>query len=223
MAKKPKVITTTTTLDLGDGHRLQKTSEATRGECEEDGDDENRNSLLEEAPKQIPVDFATVTKNKLKSNKPCWGCIHPFGKPKLPGKWLAMDKLWETYSENKDGMSEEQLSVLVSQTHAREVLKPALMDMQRKHWDGSEEDLASFTWGPEDVLTHIRFHMVDVKRTIQTSLRNYTILESSLQDCLYRKHEDDDTKLVHDYQAITALNKVTAQKLQLITALKNNM
>ena len=179
-----------TTLDLGDGEKFESVREVNLDETE--------------IPK---LTFSEVNIKRTKVDRQCWGCKYGFEKPTVPGQDPCMDELWATYADNKAHMSEEALSYLISEKHEKIIAQPNMMEKLE----------ISECWLPEDVLTHLLYHMTDSFRVIQSDIKDCILLCASIKDCIYSKSGE---QISHDYAAINTMIKLSSHKLHLLEALK---
>lgn len=192
-------------------------------------DSSNAEAAFAEAPAATIVDFQSVAGKKRKLNAFCWGCVHPFRKPQIPGDWPEMDRIWEKYVENMESMPEDQLAYLISKKQEQEIVKPKLIElearqsMSRTPQEIQEDALALTTlyWPPEDVLTHFKFHMSDHKRSVQSQIRDCAVIQASIMDKMYSKIGDLSEST--DYAAIAAFIKVGTYQSMLRSSLKSSL
>ena len=182
-----------TTIDLGDGEKFESVREVNMDETE--------------IPK---LTFHEVAVKRTKTDIPCWGCKFGFEKPTIPGQDPCMDELWSTYADNKAHMSDEALAFLISEKHEKLIAQPSMMESLEKNE----------CWHPEDVLTHLLYHMTDSFRVIQSDIKDCILLCASIKDTIYSKSGD---QISHDYVAINSLIKLSSHKIHLLEALKKNI
>ena len=201
-SKKPKFSTTTIEAN---GHKISTSREYSSSD-EEEGEDAFDRARVE------TVQFEKIATSKTKSCAECWGCMFRFGKQRMKNKSKVMDFMVEIYNENKDTMAERDLAEMISRAHEEKVRIPEV----------ERGNLKALEWTPEQVLVHLKFHMQDMRRNIQATIRDYTIIEAELQNSLFIKNEGSDTT-TPDYAALTAYLNVGNKKLAMIAALKNTM
>ena len=189
------------------GHKISTSREYA---SDDDDDDENEASDAFNEARVTPVNFDVIDESVTKYSSICWGCVFKYGKQKQKNKSKEMDALWELYIDNKDTISDHDLSRMISSAHNETI-----------HLKEIESgDLKSMAWSPDAVMRHLKFHMTDVRKNIQSTIRDYSIIEAKLKHSMFVEGENPGTYTT-DYAALTAYLNVGTKKSALVATLKN--
>jgi len=209
--KKLKNRTKHLSISLGGGKHFTETTEETG----------NDNGTEPEIYKEdlVYCSFKNATRKKGKVSN-CWGCVHPFQRQKIPGVWPQMDKLYELFAENKDTMSLEDMSILISQQHEKDFFKP----QYEAHLEAgtlTEEIEKGLQWLPADVLDHLQNDMPDYKIMIRQDIRETHQLVNVVKNLMIQvSPENPDEILDVDPVKVNMMIKLHESKLKQIAALR---
>jgi len=161
----------------------------------------------------------------LKTNEFCWGCEYMFGPPVSGTRNPGMERLWADYCRLRGVVSVPQLAKLISASHEKNILIPAVERNDKKN---------AIAWPPSSVLRHFG-HMHDPKLNIKQTISKLEVIEKKLQDKAFYNEgptmgigegalaeitagDPNDVKVDHD--VIRSLATVAKLKLECISKLK---
>jgi len=141
----------------------------------ENSDEEESESIalenLEVLSSTRPVPFNDIYRKRSRTEETCWGCVMRFGKQRQPGKYEALDSLWDIYMVNKDTMSHERLVEILRDKHETDIYIPS-----------HENGIQCAEWPSHMISLHLKYHMNDPKVGIQQSFNDLCYVEYELLD-----------------------------------------
>lgn len=135
------------------------------------------------------VEFANIAKKSIKYDRKCWGCKYRFGQTRFPGKFPAMDQLWDDFQVNKGEIDPFHSARLLRQNWVKLIYGPAI-DEGRKMMD----------WPVQVMMEHILEHLDDHKLMLQNSVRYLKAMLNQLRNNTFRRNKDGS--ISHDDKTV---------------------
>lgn len=184
--------------------RLQTTTVLTRRYESDDNESNQVDDMFDQARiKQVKFDEIMDMHTH---SMECWGCVYQFGKQQQRNKNKALDALHDVYEENKDSVSEKALATLLHKVHEKEYRINEIM----------LGNLDALEWPVETIMSHLRYHMFDLKRNLKQSIRDLTYVETKLRDCLFTQASDDTSTFTPDKDNLKLYTDIIGKKSKLM-------
>ena len=150
-------------------------------------------------PLDPAVSLSDIQTKCIRVDKPCWGCIFNFGPSRRPGQNANLDALWKEFETNKDTMEPSMLYRHLYDAWFKLIYSPQI-----------EQGKKMVHWSAEEIERHLKYHLFDMRLTVQTQLREFDIVLTEIKESLFRR--DSSGVNYTDADHIKSYVMITQQK-----------
>lgn len=162
----------------------------------------------------MPVKFEHLgTRDHQENESECWGCVFKFGKQRHRGKDPCLDNIYDVYEENKELVPIKVLARLISQAHFVHYVQNEIEVKKNKN---------AKHWSEEMILTHLLYHMKDMKREVHDTLKEISRVEDTIKQVLFARIGESGP-LIPQQKNVTLYLQVIARKISMLNTLKDTM